>query len=204
MSAGNEKHLGILNSIAIETSSLIFVKCVSDFSYSFDKVSREEIEVWIENFEDQTIKDHWARQKEMKYPNFIFLYIMWYFIKQIVQSRAFQRENTEQKTVEKRIFRGEGATVAGILHDISQLSVFDGVSFLGVLIGAWMLTCPKTIILSSVDKTRDWQPNQEWLSDFFPLTLGKDIPPEEVKLLYILDYILYYSFEHIWAQNTYS
>jgi hypothetical protein len=203
MSVGIEQHLGILNSIDVASSCRIFVKCVSDFSFSFDKVSIQQIEIWVENFEDQTIKDHWVRQKEMKYPSFIFLYVMWHFMKQTVRSRAFQRESIEQKTMEKRAFRGDNAAAAGILDDISQTTVLEGVSFLGVLMGAWMLTCPKPMILNSVDQTRDWQPNQEWLEDFFPQTLGKDISPEEVKLIYILDYHLYYSFEHLWAQNTF-
>ena len=195
-------HLRSLNSINIESSLLIFRNCFSFLSFSLVNLNVEEIDNWIRHLENQTINSLWIRQKEMKYPSFILYFAIWHFRNKTLQERAFSRDAFERQTANSTKHDSLNNITNEINRDLDQLSAFDSVVFLGELIGAWMLTCPKSIILDGVDKTRNWQPNQSWLKFVYPDTLGANVASGELKLLYILDYRLYYTFEDLEAHNT--
>jgi len=84
---------------------------------------------------------------------------------------------------------------------IDELTVFEGVEFLGRLIGVWMLSCPKDKILE-ISSPPNRKPDETWLDSIFSITLGNDISNDEIELLYKLDYHIYLTFEDVEAHNT--
>ena len=84
------------------------------------------------------------------------------------------------------------------------MSIFDGVIFLGNLMGAWMLSCPRIVILSDTNSMQIGQPPEIWLNSIYPNGLWKGESSDELNLLYKLDYRLYYTFEDLESHNSFS
>jgi len=89
-----------------------------------------------------------------------------------------------------------------INQEFDRLTAFDGASFLGILIGAWMLNCPKESILKETRLMPNPQPTDSWLEWIFLGMQGIRPAIDELELIYRLDYLVYYTFEDLEARNT--
>lgn len=186
-----------LNSVGVESSLSIFRNCFYSLSFSFKELSVEQLENWIKQLKSPKLNEIWSRQKEI-YPSFILYFAMWHFRDKVIQEKGYSREVLGKQNIpDINAARVEEITTK-INQEIIKLSTFEGVAFLGSLIGAWMLSCPKVSILSASSSMPNSQPNGIWIKSVFPDTLGKD----ELELLYRLDYWLYCTFEDWEVHNT--
>ena len=192
------KYLSMLDSLNVGASIGIFYSCFADFSFTFNNITLNQIDEWIEHYPSQNIKDAWIRQRTMKHPDMIFLFMMMDIKDKTIRSRNYQRNTTSNNA----ILKGQDKIVKSIQQDMAQISTLKGIGFLGELIGAWMLTCPESLIRNHADKSKNWQPHPGWLQEVYPDTLGKNVPTSELELLFILDYYFYDVFELILHHNT--
>jgi len=190
-----------LNSLSVELSLLVFQDIFDFLAFSFDKITIDELDHWISELKDPTIDDLWLRQKEMKRPSFIIYFVMWHFRNKTLQKREYSRELFEKDLTSLTNSTTANGLLDGLKQDISELSPFEGIEALGRLIGKWMLSCPKEIILNDPNLSADLQPDQGWIAHIFPGTLKNDFSIDELNLLYRLDYRLYYTFADIEAHN---
>jgi hypothetical protein len=150
MNAKFNDHLKMLNVVGLEDAAGIFGKCFQ--SIHITSPTFNQLDDWVNNVKIPTITNSWVWQKEMKYPGFILYFAMLYYRDEILRQNLHQR----QSSVEKAINSPESDYLKNIEilinQDLDQLSPFDGVRFLGELMGAWMLTCPREMILSDKDK----------------------------------------------------
>ena len=195
-------HIKSLNSVDVGSSLLIFRNCFSFLSYSFTSLTVEQLGNWIKQLEDRSLDGMWARQKEMKHPDFILYFAMWHFRNKTLHEKEYFREVLEKLTVTGINYDRVTEITNKINREIDELTAFEGVTFLGCLMGAWMLSCPEELVLNETNSTRNWQPDKSWLKSVFPDTLGKGRASDELELLYRLDYLLYYTFEDLEANNT--
>src|SRR4030095_10906439 len=143
-----------------------------------------------------------VRQREMKYPSFILYFAMWHFRDKILHEKEYSRWSTEKQKVLSKSFDSTNEIINKINRDMDASTVFEGIEFLGNLIGAWMLTCPKDKVLE-ISSPSNSEPNEIWLKSVFSDTLRSDTSNDELKLLYRLDYYLYLAFEDVEAHNTF-
>ena len=197
-----DKYLKIFNSTSINSSLWIIYSCFADLSFTFGKVPLIEIDDWIENSQNQKMKKLWAEQRNLKYPSMIFLFLMMDKKDRTLREQGYARNVIEYKAVKKLDYEEYVKIEEQLKEDVVFLPAFDSVDLLGELLGAWMLTCPEFIIRQNTDRAKNWQPTLPWLKEIYPDSLGKDIPPKELELLYILDYDVYYTFETIMCRNT--
>jgi len=127
---------------------------------------------------------------------------MWDFRNKALRKKEFIRETSETQFIRDKSSRRISEVADKINLHVDKLSVFDGVIFLGELISAWMLTCPKIIVIDGVNTLLDWQPGQNWLRSVLGESFESRFSNEELEFLYILDYRLYYAFEDLEARNT--
>jgi hypothetical protein len=198
MSSLITKYLSILSALSIDTSLGVIYSCFANFSFTLNSITLEQINEWVEIYQSQKIKASWIQQRKMKHPDMIFFFIMMEIRDNTLRARSYQRNIKSNKSN----FKNQEQIVKSIGQDIVQLSTFEGIAFLGELIGAWMLTCPESLIRSHANKTKNWQPQPAWLREIYPDTLGNDIPTSDLELLFILDYYLYNTFELILHHNT--
>jgi len=191
-----------LNSVGVHASLLIIRNCFSFLSYSFTKVTIEQLDDWIKKLENPNLDRLWLRQKQMKYPDFILYFAIWHFRDKTLHNKKYSREILKDVKVLGTDYDKVTEITNQINREIDELTAFDGVIFLGDLIGAWMLSCPQELILSETTFRENWQPNESWLKSVFPETLGKGESSEELELLYRVDCLLYYTFEDVEAHNT--
>jgi hypothetical protein len=198
MSSLITKYLDILNSLSIDAMIGIIYNCFSDFSFKFNCVTLEQLDDWIENYPGQKIKDTWIKQRTMKHPHMIFFFMMMDIRDNTLRDRCYKRNISN--SLQRPNIRYD--IVKSIRQDMAELSILEGITFLGELIGAWMLTCPRRSIRRYANRTRNWEPQFVWRQEIYPDTLAKDIPPDELELLFILDYYLLDTFELILHHNT--
>lgn len=196
----NSFYINRLISVGINNALLIFRHCFSFLSYSFTKVTIEQLDDWIWQLENSKINSLWLRQKQMKHPDFILYFAIWHFRDKALHDKKYSRE------VSKKPLETSYDTVTEITNQINreldELTAFEGVAFLGSLIGVWMLRCPKELILTETAFRENWQPNESWLKSVFPENLGNVETSEELEILYRLEYLLYRTFEDVESRNT--
>ena len=197
-----EIYLKDLNAVGVNSSVLIFRNCFSFLSYSFESLTIEQLDNWIKQLERPNLESMWARQKEMKYPSFILYFAMWHFRDKTLHEKEYSRWSTEKQKLLSKIFDSTNEITKKINRNIDALTVFEGIEFLGNLIGAWMLTCPKDKV-SEISSPPNSEPNETWLKSVFSDTFRIDTSNDELKLLYNLDYYLYLAFEDVEARNTF-
>lgn len=191
-----------LNSVGIESSLVVFRNCFSFLSYSFTNLTIGQLDNWVMQLGDSNLESMWARQKEMKFPSFILYFGIWHFRDKVLHEKSYSRNLlVKQKALSINCDRVKEITDK-INRFIGESTVFEGVAFLGSLIGAWMLTCPKYEILRTISPPNS-QPNEVWLKSVFSDTLGNGMSSDELELLYRLDYHLYLTFEDVEARNTF-
>ena len=192
------KYLSILSALSVESSIGVIYNCFADFTFTFTDITLEQIDKLIDNYQGQIIRDAWIRQRKMKYPDMIFFFMMMDIRDKTLRNRGYARNIISNVSN----YKGQDEIVRSMRQDMDQLSTLEGIAFLGELIGAWMLNCPESLIRIHANKTKNWQPPLAWLRDIYPDTLGKDIPQNELELLFILDYYLYDTFDLIIQHNT--
>jgi hypothetical protein len=233
------EYLSMLNMIGVEYSAPIFSTCFTFLlSHSRAELTFEQLDNWVRNANNPIISNEWIQQKEMKYPEFILLFGMWHFRNKTLQENLYHRQDNVEKAINIPVkdkkwhffgylhawqmllfmlgqYKPNHTDVDDIVNvinqDISQLSPFDGVALISELMGAWMLTCPRELILSGKNETKDWKnetmdwkPDQGWIKSVFPDSLAKDVSADELELLYISDYYLYYAFWDLASYNVYK
>jgi hypothetical protein len=171
-------------------------------SFTFDGLSTQEVEDWILGLNDPKLNELWARQKYLKYPGFIFYFAMWHFRDRVLQEKEYSREVLETRDPAPRSSARSYEMPDPINRELAVLSTFEGIAFLGSLIAAWMLSCPKALIVSATDSMQTPQASEIWIKTMFPDALGTNESKDELELLYKLDYRLYYTFADLEARNT--
>lgn len=197
-----DTHLKDLLSIGVESTLLVFRNCFSFLSYSFENPTTEELDNWITQLENSKLTSMWARQKTMKYSSFMLYFAIWHFRDKTLYEKEYSREYFKDQKVLDKTYDKANKITNKINRYIDELTVFEGVEFLGRLIGVWMLSCPKDKILE-INSPPNPKPDKAWLESVFSNTLENDISNDELELLYKLDYHLYLTFEDVEARNTF-
>jgi hypothetical protein len=179
-------YLKSLNSVSVESSLFIFRGCFLFLSSSFEELSTEQVENWIRQLKSPRLDEIWARRKGMKYPSSILYFVVWHFRDKVIQEQGYVREVLEKPAIADINSQRVKKIVDQLMRQIHELSAFEGVTFVGSLIGAWMLSCPKASVLSAISSLPNSKRNEIWIKSVFPDTLSSD----ELKLLYRLDYWL--------------
>jgi hypothetical protein len=176
-----------LNLVSVEAALFIFRICFDFLASSLDELSAEQVEVWIKQLNSSELEKIWIRQKGMKSPSSILYFVVWHFRDRVLQEQEYSREVVEKS----RIAEPNSARVFEIIdplqRELVKFSTFEGVEFVGGLIGAWMLSCPKVSILNGAGLLLPSRPKEVWIQSTFPDTLSN----EELVLLHRLDYWLH-------------
>lgn len=112
---------------------------------------------------------------------------MWHFRDKVLQEKGYVREVIEKPIIAEIKSARVREIIDPLNREILKFSAFEGVEFVGSLIGAWMLSCPKVSILSATGTLLHSKSNEIWIQSVFPDTLSSD----ELELLYRLDYWLH-------------
>ena len=182
-----DSYLKKLNSVGAESSLFIFRCCFEFLSLSFDELSVEQVENWIAQLKSSKLDEIWTRQKGMKSPSSILYFAVWHFRDRVLQEQGYVREVIEKPMTAEIKSAKVREIIDPLNREIYKFSAFEGVEFVGRLIGAWMLSCPKVSILRASSTLLQPKPNEIWIQTVFPDTLSSD----ELKLLYRLDYWLH-------------
>jgi hypothetical protein len=180
-------YLQRLNLVGVESSLFIFRCCFGFLSLSFDELSREQVDIWIKQLNSAKLDEVWTRQKGLKSPSSILYFVVWHFRDKVLQEKGYVRE-----VIETPMIAGiKSAKVSEIIdplnREIHKFSAFEGVEFVGNLIGAWMLSCPKVSVLNVTGTLLQSKTNEIWIQSVFPDTFSRD----ELELLYKLDFWLH-------------
>ena len=179
-------YLNKLNLVDAKSSLFIFRCCFEFLSLSFDDVSAEQIELWIQQLKSSKLNEIWIQQKGMKSPSSILYFVVWHFRDRVLQENAYVREIIEKPIVTEIKSTRVQEIIDPLNREIHKFSAFEGAEFVGSLIGAWMLSYPKLSILSAAGTMPHSKPNEIWIQSVFPATLSSD----ELILLHRLDYWL--------------
>lgn len=196
----NSFYINRLISVGVNNSLLVFRHCFSFLSYSFAKVTIEQLDNWIRQLENSKIDSLWLQQRKMKRPDFILYFAIWHFRDKTLHDKKYFRDASD--ILSETNYDKVTDITNQINREFDELTAFEGVAFLGNLIGAWMLSCPKKLILNETTFRENWQLNESWIKSVFPENLGKGEASEELELLYRLDTLLYYTFEDVESRNT--
>ena len=180
-------YLKRLNQVSVEASLFIFRCCFDFLSFSFEELSAEQVEIWIKQLNSAELENIWIRHKGMKSPSSILYFAVWHFRDRVLQEKGYVREIIEKPMIAEGNSARVSEIVDPISREIDKFSAFEGVEFVGSLIGAWMLSCPKMSILSATGRLLHPKSNEIWIQSVFPATLSR----EELELLYQLDYWLH-------------
>ncbi len=179
-------YLKKLNSVGVESSLFIFRCCFEFLSLSLEELSAEQVENWIELLKSSKIDEIWIRQKGMNSPSSILYFAVWHFRDRVLQEKGYVREVIEKPMIAEIKSAKVREIIDPLNREIYKFSPFEGVEFVGSLIGAWMLSCPKAYITSATDTLFQSKSNEVWVRSVFPDTFSS----EELNLLYRLDYWL--------------
>lgn len=197
-----EIYLKDLNMVGVNSSVLIFRNCFGFLSHAFGSLTIAQLDNWIQQLGRPNLESRWAQQKEMKYPSFILYFAMWHFRDKILHEKEYSRWSAEKQKPLSKSFDSTNEITKKISRNIDELTVFEGVEFLGNLIGAWMLTCPKEKV-SEISSPPNSEPSETWIKSVFSGGFISDTSKDELQLLYNLDYYLYLAFEDVEARNTF-
>ncbi len=195
-------HLRSLNSTDVESVLMMFRSSFEVLSLSFDELSPQQVEDWIQELNNPRLNEIWARQKHSKHPSFILYFAMWHFRDKILQEKEYPREVLEKLDPLPRGSARSYEMPSRIDRELVMLSPFEGATFLGTLIGAWMLSYPKILIDRATKSMQVPPANKIWIKTTFPDAFGTSVSKGELELLYRLDYWLYYTFEDLEARNS--
>jgi hypothetical protein len=176
-----------LNLVSVEAALFIFRSCFDFLAFSFEEVSDEQVEIWIKQLNSSDLEKNWIHQKEMKSPNSILFFGVWHFRDKVVQEQEYVREAADRLKIAQVNSAKVFELIDPLNRELDKFSVFEGVEFVGSMIGAWMLSCPKVSILDAIHTLLYAKPNQIWMQSVFPATLSS----EELVLLHRLDYWLH-------------
>jgi hypothetical protein len=182
-----DSYLKKLNTVGVESSLFIFRCCFEFLSLSFEELSAEQTESWIKQLNSSELDEIWIRQKGMKSPNSILYFAVWHFRDRVIQEKEYLRGVIEKPMIAEIKFAKVHQIIDPLNREIYKFSALEGVEFVGSLIGAWMLSCPKVSILSATSTLLHAKPNEIWIQSVFPDTLSSD----ELVLLHRLDYWLH-------------
>ena len=180
-------YLERLNLVGVESSLFIFRCCFGFLSSLFEELSAEQAEAWIKQLNSSELDEIWIRHKGLKSPNSILYFVVWHFRDIVLQEREYIREVVEKPMITGIKSEKVREIIDPLTREIHNFSAFEGVEFVGRLIGAWMLSCPKVFILSATGTLRHAKSNEIWIQSVFPATFSRD----ELELLYKLDYWLH-------------
>ena len=180
-------YLKRLNLVGVKSSLFIFRCCFEFLSTSFEDVSAEQIESWIKQLNSSELDEIWIHQKGMKSSSSILYFVVWHFRDKVIQEKGYVREVAVKPMIAGIKSGKVNEIIDPLTREIHKFSAFEGVEFVGSLIAAWMLTCPKVSILSATRTLRYAKPHEIWVQSVFPDTFSR----EELELLYKLDYWLH-------------
>jgi hypothetical protein len=177
-----------LNLVSVEAALFIFRCCFDFLAYSFDDLSAEQVEAWIKQLNNSELENIWIRHKGMKSPSSILYFVVWHFRDSVLREKEYVREVIEKQRIVHQVNSAKVSEIVDpISREINEFSAFEGTEFVGSLIGAWMLSCPKVSIQSAADKLVQSISKEGWIQSVFPDTLSR----EELELLYRVDYWLH-------------
>ena len=175
-----------LNLVSVEAALFIFRSCLGFLAFSFEELSIEQVEKWIKKLNSSGLEKIWIHQKGMKSPSSILYFVVWHFRDRVLQDQEYVREVVEKQKIAEvnsaRIFE----IIDPLNREIDKFSAFEGVEFVGSIIGAWMLSCPKVSIVNATITLPHSKRNEIWVRSVFPNTLSS----VKLILLYRLDYWL--------------
>ena len=176
-----------LNLVSVEAALFIFRICFDFLASSLNELSAEQVEVWIKQLNSLELEKTWIRQKGMKSPSSILYYVVWHFRDRVLREQEYVREVGEKSKIAEvnsaRVFE----IFDPLQRELIKFSAFEGVEFVGKVIGAWMLSCPKVSILKGAGGLLPSIPKDVWIQSVFPDTLSSD----ELVLLHRLDHWLH-------------
>jgi hypothetical protein len=176
-----------LNSVSVEAALFIFRICFDFLASSLDELSAEQVEVWINQLNSSELEKIWIRQKGMKSPSSILYFVVWHFRDRVLQEQEYAREVVEKSRIAESNSPKVFEIIDPLQRELDKFSTFEGVEFVGSLIGTWMLSCPKVSILKGAGVLLPSRPKEVWIQSTFPNTLSS----EELVLLHRLDYWLH-------------
>lgn len=179
-------YLKKLNLVGVESSLFIFSCCFGFLSSSFEELSAEQVEAWIKQLKSADLDKIWIRRKGMKSHSSVLYFVVWHFRDRVLQEKEYVREVVERPMIAGITSAKVRDIIDPLTREIHKFSAYEGIEFLGCLIGAWMLSCPKMSIVSATSLLPQLKPKEIWARSVFPDTLSS----EELILLYRLDYWL--------------
>ena len=208
------QELKSINSLSVNTALWVFRRSFDNFYHSISKLPLEQIGDWVKSLNNQDLGRDWVRQSQMKYPH-LFLYgMLWYYKFETLKEKSYQRESSENVPipVSTKDFGRHKSIAEQITQDVLSLPFYEGVAFLGRLIGAWMLTCPEVIVRNETNieqvgkwqvgrETADWEIPPEWISQIYSSN-STEKTREEMQLLFTLDFLLHFAFDDYDTGNT--
>jgi hypothetical protein len=194
-----DSYIKRLNLVSVEAALFIFRICFDFLASSLDELPVEQVEVWIKQLNNSEFEKIWIRQKGMKSPSSILYYVVWHFRDRVLLEQEYVREVGETSQIAEvnsaRVFE----IVDPLQRELDKFSTFEGVEFVGSIIGAWMLSCPRVSILKGAGILLPSRPQEIWIQSAFPDTLSS----EELVLLHRLDYWLHETVKSWKPTNTY-
>ena len=176
-----------LNLVSVEAALFIFSICFDFLASSLDELSAQQVEVWIKQLNSSELEKIWIRQKGMKSPSSILYFAVWHFRDRVLQEQEYAREVVEKSKIAEVNSASVFEIIDPLQRELVKFSTFEGVEFVGSLIGAWMLSCPKVSILKGAGLLLPSRPKDVWIQSTFPDTVSS----EELVLLHRLDYWLH-------------
>jgi hypothetical protein len=208
------QELKTINSLSVNTALWVFRRSFDNFYHSVSELPLAQIDEWVASLKNQDLERDWICQRQMKYPH-IFIYgILWYYKYETLREGIYQRESSENvpipistKNFDKHISISEKIT-----RYVLPLPFYEGVAFLGELIGTWMLTCPEVIIRSETNiervgkwqggrETADWEVPPDWINQIYSSN-SRGNTKNEMQLLFTLDFLLHSAFDDYDMGNT--
>ena len=163
-----------LSLASVEAALSIFRICFDFLASSFDELSGEQVGNWIKQLNSSELDKRWMRQKGLKSPNSILYFAVWHFRDKVLQESGYVREVIEKRRIAEvnsaRVFE----IIDPLYRELDKFSALEGVEFVGSLIGAWMLSCPKVSIVSATGTLTHLKPKEIWARSVFPDTFSSD------------------------------
>ncbi len=178
--------LDIQDSLKLQLNEILF-ECLRDYT---NNIPVREIKDWASHLE----KDE--QQAFIQYKNNPHKFLLWMFMhyksQTIIDAKYIRLANSISKANRDDLKNG-------ITLHIRDLIFFDAISYLGRLMGAWILSCPDGTIRQDVNFEKVAQHYQDTQlaagdSPSFDILLGENhhkSSAEEKKLIFVLDYQLY-------------
>jgi hypothetical protein len=210
------QELKAVNSLGVNDALLVFRRSFDNLFHSLLNLPLEQIDLWVKSLDNRAIEQHWTRQRQMKHPHLFVYGMLWHYQLETLKERTYQRESSENALMLISIndFEKHKFIVAQITRYVLSLPFYEGVAFMGKLMGAWMLTCPEVIIRSENNiehigkqqvgkETVNWEVPLPWIRQICPDDLTEMARDKEMQLLFVLDYLLHLAFDDYDVENTF-